>query len=539
MTSGAGEDEGDRALRDDVARAETALRASEERFRTVVHGAPDGVAILRGPIILYLNPRAARLLGLARPEDGHGHPITEFLHPDDQADAARRIRELIQSGKPHDAPGEYRSRSRDGRERVVEISSILIDFDGGRAVLAFARDVTERRAMQTRLAQADRLAALGMLSAGVAHEINNPLAYVLMNLELMSRELGKDEPVNRASLMNRLAEARHGAERVATIVRDLKTFAREDQGARWPVELAAVLEAALNVVGDELAKRGRVTRRYGQIPTVEGIAARLEQVFVNLLLNAAQALPENDPAHNEVEVNVRHDEEWVYVSVRDSGVGMTEEIRRHIFDPFFTTKAPGGGTGLGLPICQGIVGAHGGTLEVTSAPGEGSTFVVKLRRYHGVVAEPQPPSQAPAPAPARARILIVEDDAAVGRTLRLALEHDHEISVVSSGREALALLRGAQGKTYDAVLCDLLMPGMTGVELFAVVERELPEIAARFIFMSGGYWVGHDAALTGAQPVLEKPFNLEQVRQALRELVAKARSSPPLFAKPGDSSDPT
>src|SRR5690349_21032365 len=153
MESGPHDGQGDKSLREDVARAESALRESEERFRTVVHGAPDGVAILRGPTILYLNPRAARLLGVARPEDGYGRPITEFIHPEDQALAAGRIRELIRTGKPLEDASEYRSRALDGRELVVEISSILIDFDGGRAVLAFARDVTERKAMQARLAQ--------------------------------------------------------------------------------------------------------------------------------------------------------------------------------------------------------------------------------------------------------------------------------------------------------------------------------------------------------------------------------------------------
>ena len=526
MASGAREDDSDRTLREDVARAETALEASEERFRTVVHGAPDGVAILRGPTILYLNPRAARLLGLGRPEDGYGRPITEFLHPDDQAAAATRIRDLLQSGTPHEAPHEYRSRSRHGRELVIEISSILIDFEGERAVLAFARDVTERKAMQARLAQADRLAALGMLSAGVAHEINNPLAYVLLNLELLSRELVKGEALNRTALVARLEEARHGAERVATIVRDLKTFAREDHGVRWPVELEAVLDAALSVVGVDIEKRGRVTRSYGQIPTVEGIAARLEQVFVNLLLNAAQALPEGDPEQHEVRVSASHDSEWIYVKVRDTGTGMTDEIQRRIFDPFFTTKAPGGGTGLGLPICQGIVGAHGGTLEVTSAPGAGSTFTVKLKRFQG--SPGARPTESIAPISPHGRILIVDDDANVGRTLSLALEHEHEVTVVTSGPAALDALRAApQGREFDAVLCDLLMPGMTGAELFAIARAELPRVAGRFIFMSGGYWAGSDASHTGTQPVLEKPFNLEQVRAALRDVVTRSQSSPP------------
>jgi PAS domain S-box-containing protein len=526
MTSGEREDEGDRTLRADVARAETALRASEERFRMVVHGAPDGVAILRGPTMLYLNPRAARLLGLARPEDGYGRPITDFIHPDDGALAAERIKELIRTGKALEHPHEYRSRSLDGRELVVEISSILIDFDGGRAVLAFARDVTERKALQARLAQADRLAALGMLSAGVAHEINNPLAYVLMNLELMSRELTKSGPIDAAALLTRLREARHGGERVATIVRDLKTFARADQAVHWPVQLEQVFDAALNVVGDEIAKRGRVVRDYANVPVVEGIAARLEQVFVNLLSNAAQALPDGEPARHAVTLSASYDAEFVHVSVRDTGVGMTEDIKRHIFDPFFTTKPAGLGTGLGLPICQGIVVAHGGSLEVTSVPGAGSTFTVKLRRFTGAFGEEQPAARVPGAS--RGRILIVDDDAAVGRTLRLALEDDHEVTVVRSGTEALGALRAAPSdQGYDAVLCDLLMPGMTGGELFSIAREELPEIARRFIFMSGGYWAGGDAPPTGAQPVLEKPFNLEQVRAVLRDVVGRLPSQPP------------
>jgi two-component system cell cycle sensor histidine kinase/response regulator CckA len=336
----------------------------------------------------------------------------------------------------------------------------------------------------------------------------------------------KDEPAPRAALVARLEEARHGAERVARIVRDLKTFAREDQGVRWPVELEAVLDAALSAVGGELEKRGRVTRSYGQIPTVEGIAARLEQVFVNLLLNAAQALPEGDPEHHEVRVSASHDSEWIYVKVRDTGAGMTDEIQRRIFDPFFTTKAPGGGTGLGLPICQGIVGAHGGTLEVASAPGAGSTFTVKLRRFQGP--QSNRPLETIAPRSPRGHVLIVDDDATVARTLSLALEQDHNVTVVTSGPDALAALRAApRDRNFDAVLCDLLMPGMTGAELFAIARAELPHVAERFIFMSGGYWAGSDASHTGRQPVLEKPFNLEQVRAALRDVVARSQSSPP------------
>ncbi|HEY3498621.1 MAG TPA: ATP-binding protein, partial [Polyangiaceae bacterium] len=499
------------------------LRESEQRFRNVVQGAPDGVAILRGPVITYLNPRAARMLGLERPEHGYGRVITDFLHPDDRELAVARIRGLVESGKPFDTAHEYRSRSLDGRELTVEISSILIELDGQRAVLAFARDVTERKALQARLAQADRLSALGVLSAGVAHEINNPLAYVLLNLEFIEREVERMvEQGTAPALLQRVREAQHGAERVATIVRDLRTFARDDGGSRGPVRIETAIEAALNIASGEIRRRGRVVRQYREVPAVDGNAARLEQVFVNLLMNAAQALPDDGGAMHEVGIAIREENGNVLVSISDTGVGMSEATLARIFDPFFTTKPPGIGTGLGLPICQGILRAHGGTIEVASAPERGSTFTVTLPAFRGpvmaaVVAPPTPATQA-----RRGRVLIVDDDAAVGRTLSLALEADHDITVVSSAQEALGELRASQrGAGFDAVLCDVLMPGMTGGELFEAAKSEFPEVERRFIFMSGGLWAKGASDFSARVPnrLLEKPFSLEQVRGALREVV--------------------
>ena len=534
MSEGRHPDGRDESARDASAREESAreewqsaLRESEARFRNVVQGAPDGVAILRGPVITYLNPRAARMLGLEEPEHGYGRAITDFLHPDDRELAVARIRGMVQSGKPFDSAHEYRSRSLDGRELTVEISSILIELDGQRAVLAFARDVTERKALQARLAQADRLSALGVLSAGVAHEINNPLAYVLLNLEFIEREVERmTEHGAPAGLLQRVREAQHGAERVATIVRDLRTFARDDRGSRGPVRIETAIEAALNIASGEIRRRGRVVRQYREVPAVDGNAARLEQVFVNLLMNAAHALPEGAPERNEVTVAIREDNGNVLVGISDTGIGMSEATIARIFDPFFTTKPPGVGTGLGLPICQGIVRAHGGSLDVTSTPDRGSTFTVTLPAFRGQVVVPSPPPPAPVTQEARGRVLIVDDDAAVGRTLSLALEADHDITVVSSAQEALGELRASQrGPGFDAVLCDVLMPGMTGGELFEAVKSEFPDVERRFIFMSGGLWAKGTSDFSARVPnrLLEKPFSLEQVRGALREVVVAVR----------------
>jgi len=524
-----GDDSGD-SDRADLERTESALEESEQRFRSVVQGAPDGVVILRGPVLLYMNPRAAGMLGLASPEQGIGRRITEFIHPDEVELAATRIQETLRTGIAPDAPNEYRSQSINGRELTVEIKSIRIDFDGKPAVLAFARDVTDRKALESRVAQAERLSALGVLSAGVAHEINNPLAYLLLNLEFIEQQIRLlPEDDDRETLLRRVREAQHGADRVATIVRDLRTFARDDPSSRAPVRVEDALEAAVTQAEGEIRRKARVVRRYQPVAEVLGNAARLEQVFVNLVTNAAQSMAADDPEHQTITLEISQDETTVKVNVTDTGSGMSEEVQGHIFDPFFTTKPPGVGTGLGLPICQGIVRAHGGTLEVVSTVGRGSSFVVNLPRLRD---DPFPAREATsigARPRIRGRVLIVDDDVNVGRTLSLALRKDHDVTVVTSGEGALAALRTAVGsEEFDAILCDVLMPGMTGGELLDRVRSELPGLETRFIFMSGGLFGGgtEELAEKSTNRLLEKPFNLQAVQEALHRVVSRARPRP-------------
>ncbi len=505
-------------------RALAALAESERRFRHVVENAPDGVAVLRGPRVVFLNRRAAGYLGLNKPEDGHGRLITEFLHPDDAQKARERIQALLTSGQSFAEPAEYRSLSHDGRETVVEISSIPIELDGAPAVVAFARDVTERNAIQARLAQADRLSALGVLSAGVAHEINNPLAYVLLNLEYLERELGRlGSDATLEALTTRVRDARHGAERVASIVRDLRTFARGDEGERGPVELGVVIESALSIVQAELQARARIVRSFAQVPLVLGNTNRLEQVFTNLLLNAAQAITPGAPRANTIEIRLRLGEDRVCVDVADTGAGITDAVRSRMFDPFFTTKPPGIGTGLGLPICQSIVRALGGEISVVSTLGKGTTFTIALRPWTGESgSQASQPIQPELDSP-RGRVLIVDDEIAVGRTLSLVLGLEHDITVVTSGEEALAVLTKSGAHDYDAVLCDLMMPGMNGMEFFQALQTGRPELAARVIFMTGGLAMANPAALDVPNPLLEKPFDLDQIRTTLRAVIAAAR----------------
>jgi two-component system, cell cycle sensor histidine kinase and response regulator CckA len=516
--------------------ASQALRQSEKRFLDLVDGAPDGVAILRGPIVMYLNARAAKLLGLDSAEQGTGRVITDFLHPDDRERAANRIRKLLQQGGL-DERAEYRSIDGRGEEHMVEISSIPIEYQGGPAVLAFARDVTERKRMEIKLLEADRLTALGVLSAGVAHEINNPLAYVLLNLEYLKRELPKaaSDPARIESLMVRVQDACHGADRVASIVRDLRTFARGEETARQPVSLETVIEAAVNIAYPEIRTRARLERRYQTVPAVDGNAGRLEQVFLNLLLNASQAFVEgSEEADNSIRVSLRSDGDQVVAEVADNGPGIPADLLGRIFDPFFTTKPVGVGTGLGLPICRGIVQTHGGEITVDSKPGAGAIFTLTFPASKLSPIMPRKSDRSPpdgVDTRERGRVLVVDDESVVAHTLKVLLQGEHDLVVAQSGAEALELLQqeGPSATTYDVILCDLMMPGMTGMELFEVLRREYPILSKRVVFMTGGVSMMRVAEFLESVPnaKFEKPFDIAELRRTLHGLVAKSRAKAP------------
>jgi two-component system, cell cycle sensor histidine kinase and response regulator CckA len=510
-----------------------ALLESEKRFRDLVDGAPDGVAILRGPVVMYLNDRAARLLGLNDASQGTGRVITDFLHPDDRERAATRIRKLLESGGL-DERSEYRSIDGRGEEHTVEISSIPIEYQGGPAVLAFARDVTERKRMEIKLLEADRLTALGVLSAGVAHEINNPLAYVLLNLEYLKRELPKaaGDPSRVESLMVRVQDACHGADRVASIVRDLRTFARGDETGRQPVSLETVIEAAVNIAYPEIRTRARLERRYQTVPAVDGNAGRLEQVFMNLLLNATQAFPAgSEEADNLIRVTLRSEGDRVVAEVSDNGPGIPPDLLGRIFDPFFTTKPVGVGTGLGLPICRGIVQTHGGEITIDSKVGQGATFTLTFPASKSSPIVPRKSDRASQEVHGprmRGRILVVDDEPVVAHTLKVLLSGEHDLVIAQSGAEALEILQAeaATPPNYDVVLCDLMMPGMTGMELFEVLRREHPSLARRVVFMTGGVSMTRVSEFLESvpNPKFEKPFDVAELRRILNRFVASARA---------------
>ncbi|HZI09388.1 MAG TPA: ATP-binding protein, partial [Myxococcus sp.] len=281
--------------------------------------------------------------------------------------------------------GQLKKRERWLAERVRERTQEL-----ARANQDLETNMRTLRQTQAQLVQAGRMAAVGQLAAGVGHEINNPLAYIVSNLEhasgeaeALARELGDAQGVGPRlrDVSQALREALHGADRVRRIVRDLRTFSRPDDEKQGAVELHAVLDSAVKIAMGELRPRAKLMRDYGDVPLVEGNEARLAQVFLNLLVNAAQALPEGRADENEVRLVTRLGQDGTVVAeVRDTGSGIAPEALGRIFDPFFTTKPVGVGTGLGLSLCHAYLSAMGGTISVESEVGRGSVFRVVLRR---------------------------------------------------------------------------------------------------------------------------------------------------------------
>ncbi|MFO0758658.1 MAG: PAS domain S-box protein [Byssovorax sp.] len=510
--------------------ADDALRRSEARFRKLIESAPDLICVSRAGKVLYANPSFVRLAGYETVEEVLGKSLADMVHEDERQVVSGRL-SRVDAGAVVSTTQEYRVRRPDGKPAVCEFFAIPIEYEGAPAALSFGRDITERRRLHEQLVQSARMAALGVVAAGVAHEINNPLAYVLLNLGFLARELPGliGDAGARERILEMLKAVREGTDRVAVIARDMRSLARE--GGAGPADLRMVLDSCLNILGGELRPKARVVREYQEVPSVAASPERLGQLFLNLILNAAQALPPGGADLNEVRVAVRSGAGGtVLVEISDTGVGIPPELQELIFEPFFTTKPMGMGTGLGLSICQGIVASLGGEIRVESAPGKGTTFRVILpagdaRPFVVPHSSDPPPLSVPrsTPAPGDApRLLIIDDERALGAALRAVLSEGYTVTVVNDGQEGLDLLLG--GKSFEVILCDLLMPGITGMDVYARVREARPHLASRFVFMTGAPLMPAVAAFLERvkNPRLHKPIDLAALEEQIEGLLRRS-----------------
>ena len=420
---------------------------------------------------------------------------------------------------------------------------------------------SERRALEAEHARAQaqaraqieesfRMVSLGTLSAGVAHEINNPLAIVMANVQFlgdMLRDLEHLLPVGQRSEMREIfADTSDGLSRIRRIVRDLSTFSRggerdkQDAGQAQDgaepaggsaVDVRTVVEAAVNLAQSHLGQHARVSRDYQPVPPVEASKPQLAQVFLNLLINAAQAIPAGSRDTSEIVVRTGTDDLGrAFVEVRDTGVGIPAEHLPRLFDPFFTTRPQGEGMGLGLSICHGIVAQLGGEITVESEVGRGSTFRVALPA--STLAMPTTGVQVALPRARTAsvsghepvlRILVVDDEAAVGRVMARMLG-GHEVHVAVSGRDVMALLD--HDGDFDVIFCDLMMAGVSGMDLYTHVMRVHPALVERFVFITAGAFTPSAQAFVAEHKhaCLAKPLDEQAVHAQLARVQAETRA---------------
>jgi len=497
-----------------------ALRESEQRYRAIVDGLPEVVfqTDTEGRLT-FVSASFARVTG-ASPEGALGAELTELLHPDHRPQLESALREILAGER-----GGARFEVRIGGRWIELGARPRRDADGRLlGVAGILADVSERKALEAQLLTADRMASMGTLVAGVAHEINNPLASVMLNLDFIARELAaataehERRPVRVERLTEPLHAAVEGVERVRDLVRNLKIFSRGDDRRRL-CDVRAVLESTIRMAQTEVRHRARVVRDFREVPAIEANEASLGQIFLNLIINAAQAIPDGHLDDHEIRVVTRSDAAGdAVVEVRDTGLGIPPENLARIFDPFFTTKPVGIGTGLGLAICHRLVTAMGGDISVESVVGVGSVFRVTLP--HGEPATQRPsvlPNATPPPAVRRGHLLVIDDEAGIGEAVRRLVVPQHDVTTVTAPEDALERIRG--GASFDVILCDLMMPRMTGPELHAELLRIAPQLADRMVFITGGAFTARTREFIEQMPgrILEKPFDSRRLGQVIRE----------------------
>ena len=501
-------DLGHRADRDE------ALARAHAEFRRVLSALPDAATVLREGRIYFANAAFLQMVDRAE-ADVVGWPFEAFLHAGDRA---------AFSNRPPGQSIRVRIKRPDGSPRIADLAAPgSLSFEGQPALIVMSRDVTDERMAAETLARAERLSALGSLAAGLAHEINNPLAYLTLNLYDLRDSCGEqlDAPTQRT-----LLDAVDGAERIQRIVKELRAFSGQDR-ADDPVivDVSTVVTSALNIAQNEIRHRATLSRHLDDNARVMAREGPLVQVMVSLLVNSAQAIPAGDTKAHEIAVGVTTTDSEVIIKVKDTGIGIPAEALSKVFTPFYTSKPRNEGSGLGLSIARRVVEEFDGQISLVSKPGEGTTATVTFPRVRGAP-EPHPivrPSIVLNATPAK--LLIVDDEVKIIRALTRILG-GYKIATAKTWNDALQAL-DADGP-FDVVLCDLMMPGRSGPDFFEEAVLRYPKLSTRFVFMTGGAFAdGVPKFLkTWRLPVVAKPFDPVQLN-AIMQSVARGKYDTP------------
>jgi signal transduction histidine kinase/ActR/RegA family two-component response regulator len=516
--------------------AEEALRVVNHRLEALAESCPVGIFWCNHePRVQYMNARLGEICS-SRERWDDVPALAGAVHASDRAAydlAWQRVTDSVSqevwSGRVWRGPHDL---------RFVEIRLACLRDTSGHEIAGYVGtvvDLTADRELQTRLQMSERMASLGTLAAGIGHEVNNPLTYIMGNLEMAQSALQRFQRSQSSQDadkgLSHIKVALDGSERIRDIVQGLRVFSRSNEAEVGLVDPRECLEAALRIAMSEIRYRATIVKQLDAVPPVEANKTLLAQVFLNLLTNAAQAIAVGAADRNSITVaSGMFDQATLFVDIRDTGSGIAPEAIQNIFDPFFTTKPVGQGTGLGLFIANQTVHSLRGRIGVDSRPGEGTTFRVLLpaaqRSETGKTRLALSDAR-------RVKIAVIDDEPEIRSLMAQTLTDRHEVQCYETAALALEALAR---ESFDLIFCDVMMPVVDGLTFYARLLREFPEQAPRVVFMSGGAF-GEDvqkALVNTAQPLLEKPFSAQQITEAVARFARSRDGSPEAARTPMD-----
>ncbi len=512
-----------RQTEQDLAEQSAARSASEALSAAIIAGARDCIITFdEDGRVVEFNPAAEEAFGRNRAEV-LGQPIATLIPPPErQSHNTENFARFASSGRLHGSRTEIEAMRADGEIFPAEVTVIEVPLRERRLHAAFLRDLTAARKAESEierhseaLQQSEKMAAFGSLLAGVAHELNNPLSIVIGNALLLAEEM------EGTALAERAQRVQTAADRCGRIVRSFLAMARQRQAEMRPAALQELVDASLSLLAYSMRTSGVTVEQAiaADLPSLKCDPDQMVQVLANLLTNARQSLEER-PQPRRVVLSARAEGGWALIEVADNGPGIPDAVRSRVFDPFFTTKPVGSGTGIGLAVSRGIVEAHGGSLTLAPAAGEGARFIMHLP----LAADPLDVAGsdvAAGMAPTThdvATVLVVDDEPDIGEMLAQMLRKlGHRPEVKASGEAAQTAL---SDRDFDAVLCDLRMPGLDGPALYDWMVEARPHLCARTAFITADTLSAssHRFLSRVGRPILEKPFVPSDVRQLLSQL---------------------
>jgi PAS domain S-box-containing protein len=503
-------------------KAEKALKKSEERYRVLFENANDAIFIVQGGVVKFPNRKTVEIVGYSE-EELAKVPFADFIHPEDRDMVLERHKSRLE-GEHLPSTYSFRVLNRSGEEFWVELTAVLIDWEGRPATLNFLRDITEKKRLETRIQQAQRMEAIGTLAGGLAHDFNNLLMAIQGNASLMLLKKDPGDP-DYARLKNIEQYVRNGAEHT----KQLLGFARGGKYEVKAADLNEIVEKSSAMFG-QTRKEITIHKKYEmEIWAVEVDRAQIQQVLMNFYINAWQAMPGGGDLFIETE-NAKLGRsfvrphgikpgKYVKLSLTDTGVGMDKNTQQRIFDPFFTTKEMGRGSGLGLALAYAIIKNHGGIIDVSSKKGEGSTFIIYLP-----VSEKDVPREKELPEEileGTETILLVDDEEMIIDAGREMLEEmGYTVLTAISGQDAIEAYRERKDEIHMVIL-DMIMPEMGGGETYHKLRELNPEIK---VLLSSGYSVDGQATEIlerGCNGFIQKPFNMKEISHKIKGILDK------------------